>query len=109
MQVLCDDGDARQEVRATHWLVFILSQFGVMMASLLQFVCMFIYLALRFLFTPVPGLCLYATHVVRRSDIDLSVKSKQGLDPLHLAAHLGDIQALVLLMAWGANPNTGPS
>ncbi len=70
---------------------------------------MYVYLALWFLFNLDFRLCLYATDVVCRSDIDLSVKSKQGLDPLHLAAHLGDNQALVLLMAWGANPNAGRS
>eukprot|EP01040_Poterioochromonas_malhamensis_P023740 gene23740-29189_t len=37
--------------------------------------------------------------------LDLSLKSKQGLDALNLVIRLGDLNAAFMLLTWGANPN----
>jgi hypothetical protein len=44
--------------------------------------------------------------LVEKLHVDLSHKSAQGLDALHLCCKLGDINAVYLLLNWGANPNS---
>eukprot|EP01038_Epipyxis_sp_PR26KG_P011805 gene11805-15797_t len=47
-----------------------------------------------------------ASLLVRRLNCDLNYKSKQGSDCLNMACKLGDINAIFLLLHWGANPNS---
>jgi palmitoyltransferase ZDHHC13/17 len=44
--------------------------------------------------------------LVHRLRPELSHKSRDGLDALHLACRLEDINAVFLLLHWGANPDT---
>eukprot|EP01039_Chlorochromonas_danica_P004687 gene4687-5134_t len=47
----------------------------------------------------------YAMLLLLREQLhpDLSHRSREGLDALHLACHLGDVNAVFLLLTWGAD------
>eukprot|EP01035_Chromulina_nebulosa_P033256 gene33256-44520_t len=44
--------------------------------------------------------------LVTKARADLAHQSAQGTDALHLACKLGDINAVFLLLNWGADPNS---